>query len=112
LHSSNHYILIFPNPFPFGGASTQRVLHLALAIKHSGGSSEILISRGTETRTRNLNFESFGTFSEVPFAYATRITQWPNGKIMKFINLTEGILGALRYVYNKRNITKARISYA
>lgn len=104
-------IILYPNGFPYGGAATNRVLHIAKAITEGGIDTEILITRGTEKRENILNNQVYGFFEGVEFHYSSNNVIWPKNKLKKLFNTVKGVKNSILRLLNKKEAYEVIISY-
>jgi len=99
-------IILFPNSFPFGGASTNRVIHIAKGLIESGIETKVLITRSTEKNTNNYNINISGCFEGINFQYLVKDLVWPTNILHRVLVLIKGFLKILLILkkYKKEEI--------
>lgn len=83
-------------PFPFGGAGSNRILSYSKGIVGLGHSVKIVCLKPTEKNKETaLNTVVKGEFEQVQFEYASGRTVWPRNKARKVYSLIRGAIGAI-----------------
>lgn len=107
-------LILFPNGFPVGGASANRVFHLAKAIQGDRKQFEvtILCTRGTESKDNVLNIEPKGVFNGIRFSYVNNNVFWPKSILGRALNIVVGLINTFKYFFFERRNIKFVVSYA
>jgi glycosyltransferase involved in cell wall biosynthesis len=104
-------LILFPNGFPLGGSSTNRILHIAKIINlNSENTAKILITGGTEKENNILNKNNSGYYEGVKYRYALYSTLWPSQSYLKLINRFQGMVKTSISIF--RSSSKIVIAYA
>jgi len=104
-------LILFPNGFPMGGSSTNRILHIAKIINlNSENTAKILITGGTEKKNNILNVNNSGYYEGVKYRYALSSTLWPSQSYSKLINRFQGMVKTSISIF--RSSSKIVIAYA
>ena len=89
--------VVTDEPFPSGGAGTNRILSYTKGIAALGHFVKVLCLRPTEiSKAKPLNTIVRGEFQDVEFEYTSGTTQWPTNKANKAYFLIRGAIRAIR----------------
>lgn len=79
---SKKIIVLYPNSFPYGGAATNRVIHICKALHQVGNFLKIFITRPTEKRN-NIQTIRKGIYEGIEFSYVNKSIIWPEKLVKK-----------------------------
>jgi glycosyltransferase involved in cell wall biosynthesis len=88
---NNEIIILFPNSFPIGSASTNRLIHICKALNQERNSLKLYITRPTEKKN-NLIAKREGTYEGIEFCYTNKGIIWPEKFLNKVICQIIGVL--------------------